>query len=126
MKGTTLDAVIDMVRTVSPQLHAPLVLFTYYNPILRKGADKFCEQIAAAGASGASSVSSNSMALEGAGAEGGVAGIKRPAVAAFGMDWGHGIFFCGLAFPAGLETTGPSCFCNHLVLVATATFHPAM
>lgn len=53
MKGTTLDAVIEMVRATSPQLKAPLVLFTYFNPILRKGLDKFCTQIKAAGASGA-------------------------------------------------------------------------
>jgi hypothetical protein len=50
--GTTLDRVIDMVAKVSPELKAPLVLFTYYNPIIRKGMDKFCAQIKAAGASG--------------------------------------------------------------------------
>lgn len=53
MKGTTLDAVVAMVAEVSPQLKAPLVLFTYYNPILRKGVDNFCKQIRDAGASGA-------------------------------------------------------------------------
>jgi tryptophan synthase alpha chain len=42
-----------MVAKVSPELKAPLVLFTYYNPIIRKGMDKFCSQIKAAGASGA-------------------------------------------------------------------------
>ncbi|GBF90913.1 tryptophan synthase alpha chain [Raphidocelis subcapitata] len=52
MKGATLDAVVDMVRRVSPTLKAPLVLFTYFNPILRKGVDNFCRQIKAAGASG--------------------------------------------------------------------------
>lgn len=50
--GTTLDRVIDMVAKVAPTLKAPLVLFTYYNPIIRRGMDKFCEQIKAAGASG--------------------------------------------------------------------------
>lgn len=53
MKGTTLDAVVGMVRCVAPTLKAPLVLFTYFNPILRKGVDNFCRQIKAAGASGA-------------------------------------------------------------------------
>lgn len=53
MQGTTLDAVIDMVRGVAPGLNAPLVLFTYFNPILRKGLDKFCAAIKEAGASGA-------------------------------------------------------------------------
>lgn len=52
-RGTTLDAVISMVSSVSPSLSAPLVLFTYYNPIIRRGMDTFCEQIKAAGASGA-------------------------------------------------------------------------
>ncbi|KAI8477387.1 MAG: tryptophan synthetase alpha subunit [Monoraphidium minutum] len=52
MKGTTLDAVVGMVRQVAPQLKAPLVLFTYFNPILRKGLDKFCVMIKEAGASG--------------------------------------------------------------------------
>jgi tryptophan synthase alpha subunit len=51
-KGTTLDGVLDMVRGVAPGLKAPLVLFTYYNPIMRRGMDKFCSQIAEAGASG--------------------------------------------------------------------------
>jgi hypothetical protein len=51
-KGTTLDKVIDMVAKVSPTLNAPLVLFTYYNPIIRRGMDKFCQQIKAAGAAG--------------------------------------------------------------------------
>lgn len=53
MKGTTLDAVIDMVRSVAPGLKAPLVLFTYFNPIIRRGMDNFCKQIKEAGASGA-------------------------------------------------------------------------
>jgi tryptophan synthase alpha subunit len=51
--GTTLDKVIDMVAKVAPELKAPLVLFTYYNPIIRRGMDKFCAQIKAAGAAGA-------------------------------------------------------------------------
>jgi tryptophan synthase alpha chain len=42
-----------MIQQVAPTLKAPLVLFTYYNPIIRRGMDKFCEQIKEAGASGA-------------------------------------------------------------------------
>lgn len=57
-KGTTLDKVIDMVAKVSPTLSAPLVLFTYYNPIIRRGMDKFCQQIKEAGAAGGSRGSS--------------------------------------------------------------------
>ena len=51
-RGTTLDAVIDMVTKVGPTIKAPIVLFTYFNPIIRRGMDKFCAQIKAAGASG--------------------------------------------------------------------------
>lgn len=42
-----------MVAKVAPGLSAPLVLFTYFNPIIRRGMDTFCDQIKAAGASGA-------------------------------------------------------------------------
>ena len=34
---------------------APIVMFTYYNPIMARGLDKFCRQIKEAGASGACS-----------------------------------------------------------------------
>lgn len=51
-RGTTLDKVIEMLASVAPSLKAPVVLFTYYNPIMRRGMDSFCKQIKAAGASG--------------------------------------------------------------------------
>jgi len=51
-KGTTLDAVIDIVRKVSPTMRAPIVMFTYYNPIMRRGVEKYIKQIKEAGASG--------------------------------------------------------------------------
>jgi tryptophan synthase alpha chain len=51
-RGTTLDGVIGMVSRIAPRLRAPLVLFTYFNPIMRRGLDTFCRQIADAGASG--------------------------------------------------------------------------
>lgn len=47
--GTTLGGVLDMVRRVSPDLRAALVMFTYYNPILRRGAAAFCKEAAEAG-----------------------------------------------------------------------------
>ena len=50
--GTTLQRVIDMLTEVSPSIRAPLVLFTYYNPIMARGLDKFCADVRAAGASG--------------------------------------------------------------------------
>ena len=41
-----------MVGSVSPRVSARLVMFTYYNPIMRRGAELFCQQAKAAGASG--------------------------------------------------------------------------
>lgn len=51
-RGTRLDRVLEMVQTVSPSLTAPLILFTYYNPILHRGIKPFLEQIASAGIRG--------------------------------------------------------------------------
>jgi tryptophan synthase alpha chain len=51
-KGTRLDPVLEMVRSVSPTLHAPIILFTYYNPILNRGVETYLQQIAAAGVRG--------------------------------------------------------------------------
>lgn len=50
--GTTVDKVLAMLKEVSPRLTAPVVVFTYYNPIMRKGLDTFCQQIKDAGAAG--------------------------------------------------------------------------
>lgn len=49
-KRTNLQAVIDMLAGV--ELSAPVVLFTYFNPIMARGLDKFCADVRAAGASG--------------------------------------------------------------------------
>src|SRR6476646_1153321 len=51
-RGTRLEAVLDMVRQVSPELRAPIVLFAYYNPILNQGIENFLKQIADAGVKG--------------------------------------------------------------------------
>lgn len=51
-RGTTLDQVLTLVKTISPQLRAPLILFTYYNPILNRGIETFIEEIASAGVAG--------------------------------------------------------------------------
>ena len=45
--------VLAVVERVSPHIRAQLVMFTYYNPIMRRGAERFCQQAKAAGASGA-------------------------------------------------------------------------
>jgi tryptophan synthase alpha chain len=51
-RGVTLDQVLDLVRQVSPDIEAPIILFTYYNPILNRGIERFLQDIAAAGAKG--------------------------------------------------------------------------
>jgi tryptophan synthase alpha chain len=51
-QGTQLDDVLALVTRVSPSITAPIILFTYYNPILNRGLDNFLDQLAAAGAKG--------------------------------------------------------------------------
>jgi tryptophan synthase alpha chain len=50
--GVTLGGVLDLVRDLRPRLTAPVVLFTYVNPILRLGLGAFARRAAAAGADG--------------------------------------------------------------------------
>ncbi len=51
-RGTRLESVLEMLKTVSPTLKAPIILFTYYNPILHYGIEAFLQQIYQAGARG--------------------------------------------------------------------------
>ncbi len=51
-RGVTLEAVLKLVAEVTPKLSAPLILFTYYNPILNRGVETFLKDIYAAGARG--------------------------------------------------------------------------
>jgi tryptophan synthase alpha chain len=51
-RGTTLDSVLEMVKATSPNLRSPIILFTYYNPILHRGIEKFLASIASAGVAG--------------------------------------------------------------------------
>jgi tryptophan synthase alpha chain len=50
--GTTLPKVLEMLRGVRSSISAPIVIFSYANPILRMGLDRFVEQAAAAGVDG--------------------------------------------------------------------------
>jgi tryptophan synthase alpha chain len=50
--GTTTGGVIDMVARLRPRLAAPVVLFSYVNPILRLGLDAFARRAADAGVDG--------------------------------------------------------------------------
>jgi len=51
-KGTNLNAIIDMLKEVVPQLSCPIALFTYYNPILKRGTEKFMSTIRDTGVHG--------------------------------------------------------------------------
>lgn len=51
-RGTRLEPVLDMLKTVIPSLRAPIILFTYYNPILNRGVEEFFQQVAAVGVRG--------------------------------------------------------------------------
>lgn len=51
-QGTRLDSVLEMVREVAPSLRSPIILFTYYNPILNRGIEPFLHTIAEAGVRG--------------------------------------------------------------------------
>ncbi|WP_414541737.1 tryptophan synthase subunit alpha [Nostoc sp. CCY0012] len=51
-RGTKLEAVLEMLQATTPSLRSPIILFTYYNPILHRGIDKFLQDIAGAGVSG--------------------------------------------------------------------------
>ena len=49
---TTLAQVIDLVREIRKSSEVPLVLFSYYNPVLQMGLEKFASNAATAGADG--------------------------------------------------------------------------
>jgi tryptophan synthase alpha chain len=51
--GVTLSAVLDLVARLRTRTKIPLVLFSYFNPILQMGIDKFSEAAASAGVDGA-------------------------------------------------------------------------
>jgi len=50
--GMTLSGVLDLVGEVRHELRAPIVLFTYANPVVRMGVDAFASRAAAAGVDG--------------------------------------------------------------------------
>ena len=50
--GTTLPGVLDMLRTLRPAISAPIVIFSYANPILRMGLETFVSEARAAGVDG--------------------------------------------------------------------------
>jgi len=50
--GASLAGVLDLVRRIRQSSQVPLVLFSYYNPILQMGLEKFATSAASAGADG--------------------------------------------------------------------------
>ncbi len=50
--GTTLAGVLELVRNLRTRTDVPLVLFSYFNPILQMGLEKFAEAATSAGADG--------------------------------------------------------------------------
>ncbi|MFM7189859.1 MAG: tryptophan synthase subunit alpha [Microcystaceae cyanobacterium] len=51
-RGVTLEAVLNLVKEAQGEVKAPIILFTYYNPIFYRGVETFLDQIATAGVKG--------------------------------------------------------------------------
>ncbi|KAM3378234.1 tryptophan synthase alpha chain [Capsicum galapagoense] len=51
-KGTNFSKVMSMLEDVVPQLSCPIALFTYYNPILKRGVEKFMATVRDTGVHG--------------------------------------------------------------------------
>ena len=50
--GTQLGGILDLVHGIRVQSDVPLVLFSYYNPVLQMGLERFASSAKAAGADG--------------------------------------------------------------------------
>ena len=50
--GTTLTNVLSMLKALRPSIQAPIVIFSYANPILRMGLETFVREARAAGVDG--------------------------------------------------------------------------
>ncbi|XP_007050430.2 PREDICTED: tryptophan synthase alpha chain isoform X1 [Theobroma cacao] len=44
-RGTNFNAILSMLKEVVPELSCPIALFTYYNPILKRGVEKFLSTV---------------------------------------------------------------------------------
>lgn len=51
-RGVKLDDVLGVVQDVAAEISAPIILFTYYNPILNRGIEPFLADLVAAGVAG--------------------------------------------------------------------------
>jgi tryptophan synthase alpha chain len=52
-QGTSLGDVLELAREVRQQTDAGLIVFSYFNPVLRFGLERFCAQAVKAGVDGA-------------------------------------------------------------------------
>ena len=50
--GTTLAGVLSLVKSLRAKTEIPLVIFSYFNPVLQMGLENFAEQASSAGADG--------------------------------------------------------------------------
>lgn len=50
--GTHLSAVLDVIERLRPQIAAPVVIFSYANPLVHMGIDRFAARAASAGVDG--------------------------------------------------------------------------
>jgi tryptophan synthase alpha chain len=50
--GSSLRAALDLISSVRPELTAPVVVFSYANPLVRMGIERFAARAAAAGVDG--------------------------------------------------------------------------
>jgi tryptophan synthase alpha subunit len=50
--GATTDAVMAMLKDVTPELSCPVVIFSYFNPIVRRGTGSFAAAAKEAGVKG--------------------------------------------------------------------------
>ncbi|CAI0434254.1 unnamed protein product [Linum tenue] len=44
-RGTNFDSILSMLKKVVPEISAPIALFTYYNPILKRGVGQFMSTV---------------------------------------------------------------------------------
>jgi tryptophan synthase alpha chain len=51
-RGVTLEAVLGVVRRIRQQSELPLLLFSYFNPLLQRGLDRLAREAAEAGVDG--------------------------------------------------------------------------
>nr|YP_010619032.1 Tryptophan synthase alpha subunit [Pterosiphonia complanata]WAX03045.1 Tryptophan synthase alpha subunit [Pterosiphonia complanata] len=50
--GVYIDQVLDVLNRVKFKIHAPIIIFTYYNPILVRGLSRFIQEISTFGVKG--------------------------------------------------------------------------